>query len=476
MRVMRAARWLVIGVAVLGLSASYHVLVSAFRILALPRFEIPYVEPGMRGTGCFGHYDPNEWLALALAALGLSWAPLPWGNKGRGCRSLLARCLVGLAILTTATGFAWLAVVGGGVRAILGTVRGWHSGNDISHPGFHYFNYEVLLSAAQLGLGIMALALSLLSLSARLQHSWQFRTEALTAARAALLLVLGAALSVRSAWLNDSGCFPLWPALRRDAPESWDGLWTTSIAFYAGCLLLAFVGWPAARRRAWTIAPVALSAIYLFNHGYWGPQCTCQAIDVPSLPVTAMTTSRYPVARDWSFGPSQAVQLNERGVSWRGEQFENFSAFLSTLSHETQRRRELAKLISLPAAPESLVLRLAPGALVEQVRETARGARIAGFTGITFELGSDPWPLDVGWGIQVPTVNLMRIPVRFADDCSCQLELGPEQTAAAWLPRAEANLTQGVCCLSAAGEARTAPYKEWLSCTFSGRAAEQNAA
>jgi len=450
---LRLRRWLALCISVLVLSAIYQVLVTAFQILAVPRFEIPYIEPGDRGSCGFGSYEPDEWLVIAMIALGMCWAPLGWA---RARRASVARCFAGLAVLTAALGLVWLFVVRSGVRAILGAVRAWHLGGSISHPGFDYFRYQALLAAAQLGLGIVALAFSLLSLCARLQQGWRFRTEAVTAARAGLLLVLGAALSVRSAWLNEAGCFPLSPALRRDAPESWDGLWTTSVGFYAGCLLLAFVGWPAARRWAWFVVPIAFGALYDFQHGSWGPQCTCQVVDVPDVAVSTMTISGYPAVRDSSFGPSQTVQLSERGLTWQREQFDNVPALFDAVSRAQRRRLELASVLGPPAEPRSLVLRFAPGTSLGLLSDVVAGARAAGLTGVTFELGSVPWHIDLHLGIQVPMVSLLRVPVRIADGCPRQLDFGPEQSAGAWLRRVESKLTRGDCCVGAAAEAPAA--------------------
>jgi hypothetical protein len=430
------------GVAILLLGATYGLLVAAFRILALPRFEIPYVEPGTP-LGCFGRYDPDVWLALALAALGLSWAPLGWAEARR---SRVTRCLAGLAVLVAALGLAWLVVVARGTRAILGALLAWRVGEGVSHPGSDYLSYELFLAVAQVGLGLLSLALALLCASARLQQRWRFRAEAVAAARAGLLLALGAALSVRSAWLNESGCFPLWPAFRRDAPESWDGLWTTSLGFYSGCSLLVFVAWPAARRRAWFAAPLVLAAVYVYHHGSWGPQLACQAIDVPSTPVSTTTTGAYPAAREWSFGPSEAVQLSERGLTWQRRQFDDVPAFLVAHADGQRLQRSLWGF-EPPPAPTSLALRVAPGAPFELVRQAVAGAKAAGFIGVTFELASEPFSdVDVGWGIQIPVVSLMRVRVPFADRCHCELDLGPDQPADAW-QRAQAKLTREACCI-----------------------------
>ena len=451
----RLRRSLALCITVLVLSAIYQVLATAFQILALPRFEIPYIEPGDRGSCGFGSYEPDEWLVIALLALGMCWAPLAWA-KAR--RALVTRCLAGLALLTAALGLSWLCVVGSGVRAILNAVQAWHLGDSISHPGFDYFRFQVLLAAAQIGLGIAALAFSLLSLWARLQHGWRFRAEAVTAARAGLLLVLGAALSVRSAWLNEAGCFPLWPALRRDAPESWDGLWTTSVGFYAGCSLLAFVAWPMARRWAWFLAPIAFGALYAFQHGSWGPRCTCQIVDVPGVHVSTIAISGYPATRDSSFGPSQAAQLRERGLTWQQEQFDSVPAFFGAVSRQQRRRRELASVLGPPPEPGSLVLRWAPGTSLEQLSAVVAGARAADFTSVTFELGHVPWHIDLHLGIRVPMVSLLRVPVRIADGCSCQLDFGPEQSADAWLRRVESKLIRGDCCVGAEVEGPAARY------------------
>lgn len=441
------------GVAILLLGATYGLLVTAFRILALPRFEIPYVEPGT-SLGCFGRYDPDVWLALALAALGLSWAPLGWAEARR---SLVARCLAGLAVLVAALGLAWLLVVASGIRAILGALMAWRVGVGVgvgvSHPGFDYLSYELFLAVAQVGLGLLSLALALLCGCARLQPRWRFRAEAVAAARAGLLLTLGTALSVRSAWLNESGCFPLWPALRRDAPESWDGLWTTSVGFYGGCALLVFVAWPAVRRRAWFAAPLLLAAAYVYHHGSWGPQLACQAVDVPSTAVSTTTTGAYPAARDWSFGPSEAVQLSERELTWQRRQFDDVPAFLGAYA-DGQRLLRSLHVFEPPPTPASLALRVAPGAPFELVRETVAGAKDAGFIGVTFELASEPfWDVDMGWGIQVPVVSLMRVRVPFADGCHCELDFGPDPTADAW-ERTRTKLTREACCFGTTATGR----------------------
>lgn len=442
----RLRRWFSIGVAILLLGATYRLLVTAFQILALPRFEIPYIEPGAGLCG-FGHYDPDEWLALTLVALGLSWLPLGWA-KAR--RSLVRRGLAGLAALSAGLGVVWLLVVGRAVRAILAALLAWrvNAGVGVGHPGFDYLNYEMFLDFAQVGLGLVSLGLALACLCARLRPRWRFRTEAVATARAGLLLVLGAALSLRSAWLNESGCFPLWPALRRDAPESWDGAWTTSVGFYGGCMLLVFVAWPAARRRAWLAVPLVLGAIYVGGHGSWGPQLACQAVDVPSTPVSTTTTGGEPLAQDWSSRPGEAVQLSERGPTWGRQQFDDVPAFFDALANRQRLLRSLRNVVGPPAAPDGLALRVAPGAPFAQVRAAVAGAQAAGFIGVTFELASDPfWDADVGWGIKVPVVGLMRVRVAFANDCHCQLDLGSEPSADAWL-RTQTKLTQEPCCVA----------------------------
>ncbi len=445
---MLRSRWFVLGVALLLLATTYQVLILAFRILALPRFEIPYVEGS--SASCFGRFDPGEWLGLAVLVLGLSWVPLSWAKRRRRVAS---RCLGCLAVLAGALGSTWLLLVGGAVEAIRSATLAWHFERGIRHPGFDYLSYEALFHFAQVGFGLVALALSLLSLCLRLQQRLWFRTEALAACRAGLLLLLGAALSVRSAWLNEAGCFPFWPALRRDVPDSWSGLWTTSVAFYCGCLLLAFVAWPALRRRAKVLVPAVLGTISAFNDGTWGPYCSCQVVDVPSVPVSALVTTRYPAVRDERFEPSEAVQLGERALRWDGRSFDSAPAFLDELARERERRRELGALLRVtPAPPENLVLRLAPDVPVERLRQVIAAARAMGFAGVTLELGMEPWEIDLGWGLEVPTLNLTRVPVSFADGCACQLELDVEETADAWLQRSQDRLTQGACCFSAAAD------------------------
>lgn len=444
----RLRRWFTVGVAILLLGATYRLLVTAFQILALPRFEIPYVEPGTP-LGCFGRYDPDQWLALVFVALGSSWLPLGWAKKRR---ALVTRGLAGLAALSAGLGVVWLLAVGRSVRAILAALLAWrvNPGVGVSHPGFDYPNYEMLLDFAQVGLGLVSLGLALACLCARLRPRWRFRTEAVATARAGLLLLLGAALSLRSAWLNESGCFPLWPAHRRDAPESWDGVWTTSIGFYGACMLLVFVAWPAARRRAWLAAPLVLGALYVGRDGSWGPELACQAVDVPSTPVSTTMTGGEPPARDWSSRLElEAVQLSERGLTWERQRFDDVPAFLDELASKQRLRRSLSNVLGPPPAPLSLALRVAPGTPFAQVRETVAGAQAAGFIGVTFELASDPfWDVDVGWGIKVPIVGLMRVRVAFANDCHCQLDLGSDQSADAW-SRAQTKLTREPCCVAA---------------------------
>jgi hypothetical protein len=201
-------RWLVLGGALLMLGGAYWALTMALKVLALPRFDIPFAEPG--AGSCFGRYDPDEWVVLALLALGLCWAPLGWARARRG---LVIRCLLSMALLVGALGAAWLAVVARDVVAIFDALTAWRvTAAGVSHPGFEYRSYELLLDAAQLGLGIGAFSLALLVLCARLQERSRSGAELLAATRAGLVLLLGAVLArvpARRArfvgWLVDDG-------------------------------------------------------------------------------------------------------------------------------------------------------------------------------------------------------------------------------------------------------------------------------
>jgi hypothetical protein len=206
----------VLGSALLLLAGAYEALTTALRILALPRFDTPFAEPG--AGSCLPRYDPDEWVVLALLALGLSCVPLGWARARCG---LAIRALMPMALLVGALGASWLVVVGRGVLTIFDALMAWRV-TDVgaSHPGFQYPSYELLLDAAQLGLGIMTFGLALLALCARLRERSRFGAEALAATRAGLVLLVGAVLSVRAAWSNDAGCFLSWLVYCHDTPKT----------------------------------------------------------------------------------------------------------------------------------------------------------------------------------------------------------------------------------------------------------------
>jgi hypothetical protein len=428
------------------LTGAYLLLMTGVQVLALPRFEIPFADGGMCG---FGSRDPYWWATLALLAPGLSFAPLGWAGAGAR-RKLASKATGGLALLLGAVALSWLAIIGLQVAALAGAMGAWRiNASGLTHPGFVYPNIKLLLEVAQIGLGSLALALGLVVLALRLAQVFRCHRETLTALRAGLLLLLGAMLTVREAWENDSGCFPLWPAFTLHSPSGWYGLWTTSVGFYGGCLWLLCAAWHRSRRLVAVLVPSALAMIYWWNHGSWSSGCACQAIDVTEQAASAAVLDVQPATAETGRGPVPIeLQVRSHGLSWEYLQFADAGAFLNEVEHGMRWHYQLQReLRGPPHQPANVVLRLADDAPLEQVRAVVDGAQAVGFRGITFEFALRRTWTVAGW-LELQGAGLTRVPVPFENGCECQLDLSSGGSVHDWLRGPGARIIDHECCLS----------------------------